>query len=189
MRTIHVDDMDDVSHRGHHLDREISNLKLDLEKFHATQRKILESFQNLTLSAPHGYEVVAVFVIHVCTKADTWSSTGSMEGSFQVTPGMYILGSNYMSLWLRDSEHHGVLKLADLSYKTLHESFGDALNEEREGFANMVAHRSTEILLQRLVSKREEVEREEAVLRKLQQEERRIVDLYMCINRWPDARK
>lgn len=177
MRTIRLDYLQDAEHRGHHLDREISNLNLDLGKFHPKQQAVLRAFQSLQMSAPEGLEMVAAFAVETLTKDGSWHFGDN--NFLESKAGMCVLADNHMCLWLRDEEHRAVLKLAHFFHTALDELL--TKDPKAEGLQDLVCRQVAENLQRMMEKKRAEVDASNAALGILISEERRLVKQYLCL--------
>ena len=111
--------LQDAEHRGHHLDREISNLNIDLDKFHPAFQAVLKMIQGVLFSAPQGFEMVAAVAVRAISKDNTWCYGGDMTHSFEVKAGMMVLEDNHLTIWLRDVENRARYLITSFFYSDL----------------------------------------------------------------------
>jgi hypothetical protein len=117
MRTFRFDDIQDPECRGHHFDRHISPLNVDLDKYEPVSRSVIVALQRMTLHGPQGFEIASAIEVQAAKNDGDWHFGGDI--CYPVKAGQLFLGSNYLSIWLIDDIKRPRWEIAELFHSKL----------------------------------------------------------------------
>jgi hypothetical protein len=165
MRVFRLDYLQDAEHRGHHLDREIGKLNMDLGKFHHMSLRVIIALQRIQFNAPAGFDIAAAVSVNVVTRDDVYHFEGHSE---EIKAGMLMMSDNHICIWLRDDEARPRHQLAIIFHKELFEKCG---MESDDSVRSFIAERIRTNVRSRLIKKHDEFARVLRELEKIQDEQ------------------